>query len=123
MYRISSVIRLGTRYSLKNDLQMLNCLIRQFLVCTNDLPSRVSPSVRLLADDWLLYRVSRDEKDAESLQTDLNYLRKLETGREMVCNPDKCEHIRITKKRNVIETLYSFERNYKSQVSWIHHTE
>ena len=32
-----------------------------FLVYINDLPSRVSPSVRLFADDCLLYRIIRDQ--------------------------------------------------------------
>ena len=29
----------------------------------------------------------------------------------MVCNPDKCEHIRITNKRNVIQTSYDINRH------------
>ena len=45
-----------------------------FLVYINDLPSRVSSSVRLFADECLLYRVIRDQQDAASLQTDLNHL-------------------------------------------------
>ena len=74
-----------------------------FLVYTNDLHSRVSSSVRLFADDCLLYRVIRDQQDAVSLQTDLNHLQEWEREWQMVFNPDKCEHIRITNKPQVIQ--------------------
>ena len=47
-----------------------------FLVYISDLPSRVSSLIGLFADDCLLYRVIRDQKDAESLQTGLNYLQE-----------------------------------------------
>ena len=40
----------------------------------SNLPSRVSSSVRLFADDCVLYRVIRDQQDAVSLQIDLNHL-------------------------------------------------
>ena len=49
-----------------------------FLVYINDLPSRVSSSVRLFADDCLLYRVIKDHQDADLLQTDLDQLQEWE---------------------------------------------
>ena len=42
------------------------------LVYINDLPSKDSFSVRLFADDCLLYRVIQGNKDAELLQEDLD---------------------------------------------------
>ena len=59
------------------------------------------------ADDCLLYRVIRDQQDAASLQTDLNHLQEWEREWQMVFSPDKCEHIRITHKRKVIQTSYN----------------
>ena len=43
-----------------------------FLVYINDLPSKDSSSVRLFADDCLLYRVIQGNKDAGLLQEDLD---------------------------------------------------
>ena len=62
-----------------------------------------SSSVWLFANDCLLYRVIRDQQDTASLQTDLNHLQESEREWQMVFNPDKCEHIRITNKRKVIQ--------------------
>ena len=47
-----------------------------FLVHMNDLPECVSSSVRLFADDCLLYRVIKSIKDQEELQKDLKSLEK-----------------------------------------------
>ena len=49
-----------------------------FLVYINDLSSRASSSVRLFAGDCLRYRVIRDQRNAESLQTDLDHLQEWE---------------------------------------------
>ena len=73
-----------------------------FLAYINDLPSKVNVKARLFADDCLLYRHIKTDKDAESLQDDLNKLQDWETDWQMHFNPDKCELIRITNKRKVI---------------------
>ena len=49
-----------------------------FLVYISDLPSRVSYSARLFADDCIQYRVIRDQIVTESLQTDLDHLQEWE---------------------------------------------
>ena len=78
-----------------------------FLVYINHLPSRATSSVRLFADDCLLYRVIKGHQDAERLQADLNQLQEWEKDWQMLFNTDKCEHIRITNKRNIIQTSYN----------------
>ena len=78
-----------------------------FLIYINDLPSRVSSSIRLFADDCLLYRVIKNHQDAELLQTHLDQLQERERDWQMLFNPDKCEHIRITNKRKIIQTSYT----------------
>ena len=88
-----------------------------FLVYINDLPSRVSSSIHLFADDWLLYRVIEDQQDAASLQTDLNHLQEWEREWQMVFDPDKCEHIRITNKRKVIRTSYNIHGQTLNETS------
>ena len=45
-----------------------------FLVHINDLPDCVTSNVRLFADDCLLYRTVKSQKDQEALQTDLKSL-------------------------------------------------
>ena len=78
-----------------------------FLIYINDLPSRATSSVRLFANDCLLYRVIKGHQDAERLQADLNQFQEWEKDWQMLFNPDKCEHIRITNKRNIIQTSYN----------------
>ena len=78
-----------------------------FLIYINDLPSRATSSVRLFADDCLLYKVIKGHQDAERLQADLNQFQEWEKDWQMLFNPDKCEHIRITNKRNIIQTSYN----------------
>ena len=87
------------------------------LVYINDLPSRVSSSVRLFADDCILYRVIRDQQDAASLPTDLNHLQEWEREWQMFFNRAKCEHIRITNKRKVIQTSYNIHGQILKETS------
>lgn len=78
-----------------------------FLVYINDLPSRVKSTARLFADDCLLYRRIVNEEDTITLQEDLNQLQVWESEWLMSFNPEKCEVIRITNKRRIIEANYS----------------
>ena len=48
-----------------------------FLLHINDLPEYVSSSVRLFADDCLLYRVIKSHQDHLSLQNDFKSLENL----------------------------------------------
>ena len=79
-----------------------------FLAYINDLQSKVKAKARLFADDCLLYRHIKTDKDAESLQDDLYKLQDWETDWQMHFNPDKCELIRITctNKRKIISATY-----------------
>ena len=77
-----------------------------FLAYINDLPFKVNAEARLFADDCLLYRHIKTDKDAESLLDDLNKLQDWETDWQMHFNPDKCELIRITNKRKIISATY-----------------
>ena len=61
--------------------------------------------------------VIEDQQDAASLQTDLNHLQELEREWQMVFNPDKCEHFRITNKRKVIQTSYNIHGQTLNETS------
>jgi len=54
-----------------------------------------------------LYLTIDSEDDCNKLQTDLLNLEKWESSWSMECNADKCEIIRITKKKNTI--LYPYK--------------
>lgn len=54
-----------------------------FLVYVNDLPGVIISTARLFADDCLLYRNIRTERDSELLQKDFHNLEQWENTRLM----------------------------------------
>ena len=76
------------------------------LVMINDLPDCVKSSVRLFADDCVLYRVIRTIQDCIKLQNDLISLEKWANDWGMVFNAKKC-YIMSTKKK----VSYFYELN------------
>ena len=78
-----------------------------FLVFINDMPDSVTSNIRLFADDALLYRSIKTNNDAEALQKDLDDLQSWEKLWQMYFNPDKCEVLRITNKRKIVNAEYS----------------
>jgi len=73
-----------------------------FLAYINDLPDSIRSRVRLFADDTIVYLVIRSSSSAESLQQDLHLLEQWEQDWAMEFNPDKCEILRIHRKRKPI---------------------
>ena len=69
-----------------------------FLCHINDLPDCVSSSVRLFADDCLLYRSIKSESDHQALQTDLGNLEKWASDWGMSFNASKCYILSVQKK-------------------------
>ena len=79
-----------------------------FLLYINDLPDYVKhSSTSLFADDSMISRTIQSETDAALLQEDLNSLQVWENTWKMEFNPDKCEAISVTNKRNPIKTSYN----------------
>ena len=71
-----------------------------FLIYINDLPEYISNStVRLFADDTLLYLTIHNSSDCTKLQDDLNNLQKWESDWQMSFHPEKCEVIHKTTKK------------------------
>ena len=71
-----------------------------FLLYINDLPDNLQSSVKLFADDALLYGVIASDTDCDRLQ---EYLRKLEQWQnqwQMQFNPSKCKVLYISNKRS-----------------------
>ena len=69
-----------------------------FLVYINDLPKNIVSSVKLYADDVLIYRTINSEQDHMILQEDLNMLQKWADTWLMTFNPTKCEFICVSHK-------------------------
>ena len=61
-----------------------------FLIFINDLPENIRSSVRLFADDCVLYRNIESLMDCQILQDDLNSLAQWETDWQMKFNVAKC---------------------------------
>ena len=71
-----------------------------FLLFINDLPNNIRSTVRLFADDCVLYNVIKTPADAEQLQQDLDLLRRWETSWQMEFNAAKCFVMKVTHAKN-----------------------
>ena len=79
-----------------------------FLIYINDISSNLSPgtSLRLFADDSLLYRQISSINDQVTLQSDLNTLQTWEANNKMEFHPQKCQVIQITNKKKKLNHTY-----------------
>ena len=79
-----------------------------FLIYINDLPNCINTEtkVRLFADDCIMYRTIKTKKDSEILQKDLDELQKWEANWSMSFHTEKCQLLRVTKKKKQIITNY-----------------
>ena len=75
-----------------------------FLVYINDIAKGLSSSLRLFADDCLLYRVISCEEDIAELQRDLNTMFKWSQLWQVKFNVSKCVTLKCYRIRNPILT-------------------
>ena len=68
-----------------------------FLIFINDLPENFRSSVRIFADDCVLYRNIKFPIDCQILQDGLNSLAQWETDWQMKSNVSKCHSMRVTR--------------------------
>ena len=80
-----------------------------FLLYINDLPNYLqnNSSVRLSADDCVLYRNINKEEDAMALQEDLEALQSWERDWLMEFHPNKCQVLHITTKTKPLKHQYN----------------
>ena len=76
-----------------------------FLVYINDLPEELSSHVRLFADDTTVYLTVGGSDDGTVLQTDR--LSAWESQWDMEFNPSKCQVVRVTTAKEVINTVHT----------------
>ena len=75
-----------------------------FLVYINDLPEYLKSSkLRLFADDSIIYKTIKSQKDCDSLQEDLDAAARWESDSLMVFHPDKCSVLTITNRKNPVK--------------------
>ena len=85
-----------------------------FLAYINDLPDSVKSKVRLFADDTIMYLTVKSTTDANILQNDLHALEQREQDWSRKFNSDKCEVLRITRKRNPVIFPYKLHKKTMS---------
>ena len=78
-----------------------------FLVYINDITKGINSSIRLFADDCVVYRVIKTLQDAKTLQADLDLLQEWENKWLMHFNSDKCEVIQVTRKTKPLNSSYT----------------
>ena len=79
-----------------------------FLTYMNDLPNGLTSTVKLFADDTLLYGVVVGDSDCDNLQDDLNKLEIWQHEWQMQFNPSKCNIICISNKQRAPQRSYFF---------------
>jgi hypothetical protein len=78
-----------------------------FLFFINDLPDYVhSLTVRLFADDCVLYRNIQNEADSKLPQEYMNNLLRWESDWQMEFHPSKCQLLHVVNKRKPSPTSY-----------------
>ena len=89
-----------------------------FLIFINDLPDNIRSSVRLFADDCVLYRNINSLTDCQILQEDLNSLAQWENDWQMKFNVAKCHSMRVTRHlpSNQIHFSYPLHQQTLEQV-------
>ena len=73
----------------------------------NDIGTNISSTIRLFADDSLLYRNITDRESCQKLQDDLNRLVEWSKRWQMTFHPAKCFILRVTRKQDPIMFDYS----------------
>ena len=78
-----------------------------FLIYINDLPDYIqnNSTVKLFADDTIIYHPITNKQDSNALQEDMDALQRWESDWLMHFHPQKCPPVHITNKRNNTITL------------------
>ena len=79
-----------------------------FLIFINDLPDNIRSSVRLFADDCVLYRNIHSLQDCLTLQEDLTSLGQWEADWQMKFNVAKCHSMRVTRPMHHKQILFDY---------------
>ena len=80
-----------------------------FLIYISHLPDYIQNNltVKLFADDTIIYHPITNQQDSNALQEDLDALQRWESDWLMHFHPQKCQTMHITNKRNIIQSTYT----------------
>ena len=78
-----------------------------FLYFFNDITKDISSSIKLYADDVLIYRCIDSDDDCKILQRDLLILENWAHKWNMCFSPSKCEFLKITNNKDIVKFQYS----------------
>ena len=94
-----------------------------FLIFINDMPSHASSStIKLFADDSVLYHPIINPGDERKLQEDLDSLVRWSVNSQMNFNVDKCNHIRISRRPNTTSSnIYSMSNKCVTTVKVVNY--
>ena len=79
-----------------------------FLIFINDLPDNIRSSVRLFADNCVLYRNIHSIQDCFTLQEDLTSLGQWEADWQMKFNVAKCHSMRVTRHQHHKQNFFYY---------------
>ena len=79
-----------------------------FLIFINDLLDNIRSSVRLFADDCVMYRNIHSLQDCLALQEDLTSLGQWEADWQMKFNVAKCHSMRVTRHQHHTQILFDY---------------
>ena len=88
-----------------------------FLLYINDINENVQSSIRLFADDSIIYRKINSNIDHQIVQTDLTELEKWSDKWQIQFNLSKCVHLPITNKTKPSSHQYSLFGHPLSKVA------
>ena len=77
-----------------------------FILYINDIGENTSSTIRLFADDCLIYKNIKSQSDAATLQEDLDTMVSWSKKWQMSFNAKKCTLLCVARKRNVISHTY-----------------
>lgn len=88
-----------------------------FLIYINDLPSNITSTIRLFADDCIIYRKIRSPADLLALQRDLDHVTAWCSSWQMSLNTEKCKLMTFSRKKSNSSFNYMLDNSLVSQVS------
>jgi hypothetical protein len=89
-----------------------------FLIFINDITQEINATVRLFADDCLVYRTIQTEEDSQALQSDLNKLDQWSKDWQMAFNVSKCYVLRVTlARKHIIKATYTMNHQVLETVA------
>ena len=81
------------------------------------MPDNIRSTVRLFANDTIMYLTITSDVDTVHLQEDLDKLASWEQAWMMSFHPEKCNVLTVSRKRNIIKRDYILHGHQQEQVT------